>query len=203
MGTTTTRRSGPALRAAAAVALAAGLLLPASGGPANAEGVTVRDSEPGREASFLAISRARFTNGEHYVRVRATHPGLVLRHVDRYELRIIVGRWRLPKDDRLFVFRWDRDTSRPAQLITYRQGTDAEIVVPCPGARLTRVGARFGADARPGQVEARVPHRCLRASGQVRLGYVVGDTTAWVTDSAPGHSHDDMASGFTRWLRRG
>lgn len=194
------RTAKPTLTIAALLMLV-GTLLGAV--PAHADSVVVRDNEGGQEAYFLAIARAKFTNGTSEIGMRATHPTLDTDLVDQFSLRMYVDRNVETFNRRTYYLVWqvqgDAQFRRGLHLYRSEPGMEYPIEVTCAGARMQRTSSN-SATRRPGTVTARIPRRCIPGSRFIKFNYTVSNFGGNVHDSAPGGN--DQFGDDTRWVAR-
>ena len=162
--------------------------------PVSAATLTVNDNEAGMEAYFLAISSARFTNGEKQVVARVDHPTLHMTYVDLIKLDIRVGPKSTPYDTS-YTAEWRRGYG--VRFFSQRPGQEFRQRRSCRGLSILRSDADH-------RVVVKVPVACVKGSRQVSVSYLISDVTADVTDTVPGHQHSGQHSGrYTRWFVRG
>ena len=175
-----------------------------SGPGATAGSVRVQDVEEGQEAYFLGIASARFANQSSVVTMKATHPTLDLRYVDRFSLRMYVDRKLEVVNRRTYYLVWqataDAQFRKGLHLYRSEPGMEYPALVRCPGAKMKRVGADYD-EGREGRVTARVPKRCVPGSRFIKFNYTVSNFGGDVHDTAPGGN--TRFGTDTRWVKRG
>ncbi|MBS44489.1 MAG: hypothetical protein CMH83_15265 [Nocardioides sp.] len=161
----------------------------------------MNDVERGYEAYFLAIESVSFTNGRNAIEMKARHPSLVARYVDRFAVSMYADRDARPVNRRTYLLVWQKKTDvqfrRGLHLYRSEPGMEYPRRVRCRGVELKRVSAT---SSREGRVSAKVPQRCVAGTRFVKFNYTVSNFGGDVHDTAPGGNN--RFGTYSRWVKR-